>query len=141
MRVAEAAGLELSDINLDDNVIDLVEHPDWSLKAKYSKRLFPIHLKLIGLLQQLKGQGQRPFTRFYKPELSRWVVGTNWKASIGANPHLLRHNAVTSMSNAGFDDCIIGRALGHYTGSTMTSQFGSVGFERVGEAIEAIEWE
>lgn len=139
MRVAEAAGLELSDINLDDNVIDLVEHPDRSLKAKFSKRLIPIHLKLIGLLQQLKEQGQRPFTRFYKPELSRWVVGTNWKPFIGANPHLLRYNAATSMRNAGFDDYIIGRALGHYTDSTMTSQYGSVDFARVREAIEAIK--
>ena len=138
MRVAEAAGLQLSDINLADNVIDLVEHSDRPLKTKTSARWIPIHPKLIGLLQRLKAQNTRPFIQFYKPEISRWVVGTNWKASIGANPHLLRHHAATSMRNAGFDDYIIGRALGHSTGSTMTSQYKAVDFERVRKAIESI---
>ena len=43
MRAAEAAGLELENINLDDQVIHLVYLKDRPLKTKYLVRDIPIH--------------------------------------------------------------------------------------------------
>ena len=56
----------------------------------------------------------------------------------GSNAHSLRHHAATSMKDVGFSDFIIGSALGHFKGSTMTSTYGSVDLEKVRAAIEAI---
>ena len=139
MRLGEAAGLELDDIDLDEMVIRLIDHVDRPLKTRSSKRLVPIHPKLVDLLKGLKDKGVRPFLRFYVPHRNRFEVGTNWRARIGSNAHSLRHHAATSMRDAGFDTFVIGSALGHSKGSTMTSQYGSVDFERVREAIEAIK--
>lgn len=138
MRLGEAAGLQLDDIDLDEKVIRLVDHPDRPLKTRSSKRLVPIHPQLVEHLKELKSRGVRPFLKFYVPHRNRFEVGTNWKARIGSNPHSLRHHAATSMRDAGFDTFVIGTVLGHSTGSTMTSQYGSVDFQRVREAVEAI---
>ncbi|MDB4616953.1 tyrosine-type recombinase/integrase, partial [Synechococcus sp. AH-551-E11] len=139
MRIAEAAGIELNDINLDNMIIDLVDHPDRPLKTKFSKRQVPIHPKLVPLLKRLKEKGDRPFLCFYKPQHSRWTCGNNWKRITGSNAHSLRHHAATSMRDAGFSDYIIGSALGHSKGTTMTSSYGSVDLEKVRAAIESIK--
>ena len=139
MRLGEAAGLELDDIDLDQMVIRLVDHEDRPLKTSSSKRLVPIHTKLVTHLKELKDKGVRPFLRFYVPHRHRFEVGTNWKLRIGSNAHSLRHHAATSMRDAGFDTFVIGKVLGHSTGTTMTSQYGSVDFQRVRQAIEAIK--
>ena len=138
MRLGEAAGLQLDDIDLDEKVIRLVDHPDRPLKTRSSKRLVPIHPQLVEHLKELKSRGVRPFLKFYVPHRNRFEVGTNWKARIGSNPHSLRHHAATCMRDAGFDTFVIGSALGHSKGSTITSQYGSVDFERVREAIQSI---
>lgn len=137
MRLGEAAGLELNDIDLDQMVINLVDHPDRPLKTRSSKRLVPIHPRLVDLLKELKDRGARPFLRHYVPHRNRFEVGTNWKARIGSNAHSLRHHAATSMRDAGFDTFVIGKALGH-SPTGMTSQYGSVDIERVREAINSI---
>ena len=139
MRLGEAAGLQLDDIDLDQMVINLVDHPDRPLKTRSSKRLVPIHTNLVDLLKGLKDKGSRPFLNFYVPHRSRFEVGTNWRTRIGSNAHSLRHHAATMMRDAGFDTFVIGKALGHSTGSTMTSQYGSVDFEKIRQAIEAIK--
>ncbi|MDA7491193.1 site-specific integrase [Synechococcus sp. AH-707-M23] len=138
MRLGEAAGLQLDDIDLDQMVIRLIDHPDRPLKTSSSKRLVPIHTKLVDHLKKLKDRGLRPFLKHYAPDRSRWEVGTNWKLRIGSNAHSLRHHAATCMRDASFDTFVIGTVLGHSTGSTMTSQYGSVDFDRVRAAIESI---
>ncbi|MEJ6658055.1 MAG: tyrosine-type recombinase/integrase [Synechococcus sp. ChSW.bin.154] len=138
MRVAKAAGIELNGINLDTMIIDLVDHSDSPLKTKVYRRQVPIHPKLVSLLKRLKAAGVRPFLCFYKPQHSRWTCGNNWRRIAGSNAHSLRHHAATSMKDVGFSDFIIGSALGHFKGSTMTSTYGSVDLEKVRAAIEAI---
>ena len=138
MRISEAAGIELDDIDLDAMIVNLVDHPDRPLKTAFSKRQVPIHPKIVPLLKRLKAKGERPFLMFYKPRHSRWTAGNNWKKMTGSNPHSLRHHAATCMRDARFDSYIIGTALGHSPGSTMTSKYGSVDMELVRQAIESI---
>lgn len=138
MRVAEGAGIELDDIDLDAMVINLVDHDDRPLKTKFSKRQIPIHSELVPLLKRLKTAGVRPFLMFFKPQHSRWTAGNNLRRITGSNAHSLRHHAATCMRDAGFSDYIIGSALGHSKGSTMTSSYGSVDMEKVRQAIESI---
>ena len=137
MRAAEAAGLELENINLDEQYIRLVYLPDRPLKTKYSVRDVPIHPNILPLCQRLVDAKVRPFTMFYKPSRDRWEVGSNWRKSINCNPHLLRHHATTCMRNAGFQEFVIGRALGHEVPG-MTAQYGSVSQDKIREAIQSI---
>ena len=136
MRFAEAAGLQLSDIDLDEMVINLVHHPDRLLKTEFSVRTLPIHPQLVDILKRLVKTGIRPFYMYYKPERERWEAG-RWSKEIGTNPHALRHHATTCMRDSKFDTFVIGRALGH-SPTGMTSQYGSVDIERVREAIKSI---
>ncbi len=56
----------------------------------------------------------------------------------GSKPHSLRHHAATCMRDAKFDGYIIGTALGHSPGSTITSQYGRVNMDLVRQSIESI---
>ena len=138
MRMGEAAGLQLDNINLDDQLIHLIYLPDRPLKTKYSIRDVPIHPNLLDLCKRLVNSGERPFPMFYKPNRNRWECGNSWRQKIQCNPHLLRHHATTCMRNAGFQEFIIGRALGHEV-KGMTAQYGSVDPELIKKAIYSIE--
>ena len=138
MRTAEAAGLELENINLDDQVIHLVYLKDRPLKTKYSVRDVPIHPNNFELCKKLVDKGTRPFPMYWKPNRQRWEAGNNWRRRIDCNPHLLRHHVTTCMRNAGFQEYVIGRALGHEVPG-MTAQYGSVSPEKIREAVLSIE--
>ena len=61
MRVAEAAGIHLTDIDLDKQLIHVRPHPDRPPKNKYSKRELPIHPRLVELLEKPVNTGVKPF--------------------------------------------------------------------------------
>ena len=76
---AEAAGLELENINLDDHVIHLVYLKDRPLKTKYSVRDIPIHPNNFELCKTLVDKGTRPFPMYWKPNRRRWEASNNWR--------------------------------------------------------------
>jgi integrase len=137
MRVAEAAGIHLTDIDLNKQLIYVRPHPDRPLKNKYSERELPIHLKLLPVLEKLVTAGVRPFLMYYKPQRNRWEAGNNWRKVVNANPHLLRHHASTCMRNAGFQEYVIGKTLGHEV-KGMTAQYGTVSPEKIKAAVYSI---
>ena len=137
MRMAEAAGLELDNIDLDKRLIHLIYLPDRPLKTRFSVRDIPISPKLLPTMKRLVAEGKRPFLNYYNPQRARWEGGANWKERINCNPHLLRHHATTCMRDAGFQEFVIGRALGHEVPG-MTAQYGSVSSEKIKQAIFSI---
>ena len=137
MRVAEAAGIHLTDIDLNKQLIYVRPHPDRPLKNKYSERELPIHLKLLPVLERLVTAGVRPFLMYYKPQRNRWEAGNNWRKVVNANPHLLRHHASTCMRNAGFQEYVIGKTLGHEV-KGITAQYGTVSPEKIKAAVYSI---
>jgi integrase len=135
-RIAEIAGLRGEDILVDRIVIQ--PHEDRPLKTKASERHIPIHTLLepvVGAYRgaegliwpKLKGDGIRWGHNLSKP--CRTVTGTN--------PHGLRHRAATKLREANFNEATIGRLLGH-TPNTVTGGYGSVPWERLVEAVEAL---
>jgi site-specific recombinase XerC len=97
-RLAECAGLELSEMNLDSGTIRIVPKPDRPLKTRESSREVPIHTRLRPTIEKLTVAGdQRPWRTLYNPRTSRWGEGIVWGPLIGCNPHRLRHHAVLCM--------------------------------------------
>jgi len=94
-RLAEAAGLELADISLEEGIIQIAPKPDRPLKTRESLRRVPIHSKLRPVLEQLSRGKSRPWQSLYNPQTKRWGGGLIWGPLIGCNPHKLRHHAVS----------------------------------------------
>ncbi len=137
-RLAEAAGLELSDIDLDQGVIHIAPKPDRPLKTRESLRQVPIHSKLRLTLEQLIQEGiPRPWKSLYSPKTTRWGGGLIWGPLIGCSPHKLRHHAVSCMRSSGFAETVIGRVVGHRVPGT-TASYGTVSMELIRSAIESI---
>lgn len=137
-RLAEAAGLELSDIDLDLGVVHIVPKPDRPLKTRESLRQVPIHPNLRPILEQLVKEGDpRPWKNLYSPKTTRWGGGLVWGSLIGCHPHKLRHHAVFCMRSGGFAETVIGRVVGHRAPGT-TASYGTVSMELLRAAVETI---
>lgn len=138
-RLAEAAGLELQDIDLKQGIITIEPKPDRPLKTRESHRQIPIHSKLRPVLEDLIRQGDlRPWKSLYNPKTLRWGGGVVWGKLIGCNPHKLRHHAVSCMRSGGFAETVIGRVVGHRVPGT-TASYGTVSTELMRAAVETIK--
>lgn len=136
-RLAEGAGLELSDIDLEQGFIQIVGKPDRPLKTRESHRKVPIHSKLRPTLEALLRGDSRPWASLYNPTTKRWGGGLVWGPLIGCNPHKLRHHAVSCMRSSGIAESVIGRVVGHRVHGT-TASYGTVSFELMRVAVETI---
>lgn len=138
-RLAEAAGLELSDIDLEQGIIHIAPKSDRPLKTRESLREVPIHSKLRPTLESLIQAGDsRPWKSLYSPKTTRWGGGLVWHRLIGCHPHQLRHHAASCMRSASFAETVIGRVLGHRVPGT-TASYGTVSMELLRSAVELID--
>ena len=137
-RLAEISGLRYEDI-LDDRIL-IRAHTHRPLKTAASSRDIPIHPKLVSVLKE--------FTRVKKEGLvyphllindNRWAVNLSkpCKAITGLNPHGHRHLVATRLREAGFNEAVIGKLLGH-TPNTITGNYGNVPWSKLVEAVQAI---
>ncbi|MEA5416708.1 tyrosine-type recombinase/integrase [Synechococcus sp. BA-132 BA5] len=138
-RLAEGAGLELSDIDLDSGVIRISPKADRSIKTPDSPREVPIHTKLRPTLEKLIAAEDRwPWRELYSPKTTRWAENHGWgKLLGGVTPHKLRHHAVSCMRSNGFAETVIGRVVGHKVPGT-TASYGTVSDELLRAAVESI---
>lgn len=135
-RLAEIAGINAEDIKEDRLIIRATA--DRSLKSQSSNREIPLHSKLQPIIAPY-----RQCVGLVWPQLSdkggRW--GTNLSApckqSTGVTPHALRHRAATRLREAGFNEAVIGKLLGH-TPNNVTGTYGSIPWSRMVEAIESL---
>ena len=135
-RVGEIAGLRGEDIHKDRIVI--TPHPERSLKTKASDRVIPLHPSLAPVLEPHRGVSGLIWPAL-KGDGMRWGhnLGKPCKAVTGVNPHGLRHRAATRLREAGFNEAVIGKLLGH-TPQTVTGGYGSIPWEKLVEAVESL---
>jgi integrase len=130
-RLAEIAGLRYEDI-LDDRIL-IRAHTHRPLKTAASSRDIPIHPELKAILGSMKGTG------LVYPQLlndNRWAVNLSkpCKAITGLNPHGHRHLVATRLREAGFNEAVVGKLLGH-TPVTITGSYGTVPWSKLLEAV------
>jgi integrase len=135
-RLSEVCGLRYEDIKPDR--ITIISHPDRSLKTAASERDIPIHREIKSIISGLNGHT----SVLIWPSLSnegRWGVNLSkpCKSITGLNPHGLRHRAATRLREAGFNEAVIGKLLGH-TPNTITGSYGSIPWSKLVEAVNCL---
>lgn len=160
-RIGEIAQLRVNDIKRLEGVwiFDLVSDDEsadrTALKNRASRRMIPIHERLIGsgflaYIQSVEKAGERRLfpslvpnsrghygaapSRFWRNYLQRIGIKT---ADDGLGSHSFRHTFADELRRNGVMDGVISTLLGHSTG-TMTEQYGSVRQGSLGQRSEAI---
>lgn len=135
-RLAEVCGLRGSDIRPDRILIR--GHELRPLKTPASEREVPLHGDLRALLE-FRGQAGLIWPRQRNEKTGRWGVNLAkpCRRITGVNPHGLRHRAATRLREAGRNEAVIGRLLGH-TPNTVTGGYGSVPWDQLVEAVECL---
>ncbi|WP_172637157.1 tyrosine-type recombinase/integrase [Cyanobium gracile] len=136
-RLGEACGLRGGDIKSDRILIR--SHELRPLKTAASEREVPLHPELSPLLQPLGGKPGVIWPRQRNEATGRWGVNLAkpCRRITGVSPHGLRHRAVTKLREAGFNEAVIGRLLGH-TPNTITGGYGSVPWDKLVEAVAVL---
>ena len=156
-RLEEIAQLHLSDIKEQDDIVYFDINDDGEnkeLKTESSKRIIPIHQNLIdkGLLkhiQKLKDNGHErlfPDLKYtqkhgYGRNLSEWYRNT-YLPSLGFKEkgmdfHSFRHTVATELGEAGVQEALQKRILGHSMANDITAGYDKS--TRLGLMKEALE--
>ena len=161
MRMQEILQLHLEDVYQKDNiwVLDLNEnHEDKTLKTPQSKRLVPIHDKLIemGFLdfvehKRAANNSSRLFDdanlasdNTYSSIFSKWFSRylTNLKIKTDKTSfHSLRHNLKDNFREVGESDELVENFMGRSTGSTGEAYGSGFSIQRQHEAINKIKFD
>lgn len=142
-RLEELCQLHIDDITYHQGIpcirID-DRHGDQKLKNQSSRRVLPIHPKLLelGLLEYVESIGDRNYSRLF-PDLvptrgklghapSKWF--SRYKAKQGISDprktfHSFRHTFIDDLREAGVQDSLIKRMVGHEESSITFSVYGS----------------
>jgi integrase len=158
-RLGEAAQLRKSDIRLEGEiwVLDINgDHPDKRLKTDYSRRLVPVHSRLIELgvleLQPSTSDGflwpaqtrlaknpeDSPVDRLQK-KLATRLKSAGIKHDRKTGAHSFRHTVTARLKSASVPDYQIAEILGHKNDSITTGRYGTVtDLERLRQVIELL---
>lgn len=139
MRVGELLNIREEHLHLDERWIDL-----HGTKTKAARRAVPIHSKIMPLIERRAGGeflcrtedgAQLDYHRFlYK----QWRPGLKTLGFEGLTPHSCRHTAISLMTDAGVDDRLIKKIVGHSSGD-ITGHYTHAYIESLVKAIEAVE--
>ncbi|HBC3989385.1 TPA: site-specific integrase [Vibrio parahaemolyticus] len=139
-RLNEIAQLRVCDVQLGDEPTLSIndDHDDKKLKNSSSKRVLPITIPLLNLLNELKaGKGQNehlfnlPYSKQngYAGKPSKYFSVLLKSLDIkGVSFHSLRHYVVTELFNAGVKEELIGSLMGHSVGKLTTGKIYLSGF-------------
>lgn len=142
MRLGEVCGLHVSDVREVDGiwVFDVNEEGDKRLKTESSKRLVPVHPKLIdlGLLRYVETMKERKSVRLW-PKLARrdsdgyCAALGNWYGRFNRKHvtddqlktfHSLRHTFADTLKQLGVQESLISELMGHANDSITTGRYG-----------------
>ena len=162
-RLNEICQLHLDDIKQEDDktwcFFFTAEHIDQDLKTAYSKRVVPIHSKLVelGLLDFKKSLERRGETRLF-PELKKGRDGYSTAASkwfgrirnklgwTNVSPkkdfHSFRHTVANKLKQSGVNSDLTGGILGHSNGTITYGRYGKeYTHNPLSPVIEMIDWD
>lgn len=142
MRLGEICGLHVSDVRQVDGVwvFDVNEEADKRLKTEASKRLVPVHPKLIdlGLLRYVETMKERKSVRMWPKLVRRDSDGYcaalgNWFGRFNRKHvtedalksfHSLRHTLADTLKQSGVQENLIAELMGHANDSITTGRYG-----------------
>ena len=139
-RLEELCQLHIDDVRQEDNiwVLDINEKGSKKLKTKSSKRLVPIHSKLIELgfidyidsVQELKEQRVFPELKKgrdgYSTQVSKWFSRYKKKLNLDDSKvfHSFRHTFANTLKQNNVEESITSALLGHSTDNITYSRYG-----------------
>lgn len=137
LRVDEICQLYYEDVHQVDGVwvFDVNAEEDKKTKTESSKRIVPVHSKLLemGLLLIVSPTSERVFPQLpkrrdgYSQDFSRWW-GTWARKNITEEPrkvfHSLRHAVANRLKQAGVQETVISEVLGHTQQSLAMGRYG-----------------
>lgn len=137
-RIGELLSVEREHLHLSERWIDLQ-----GTKTKAAKRVVPIHSKILPLIERRLGSkylcekdGQRyTYSHFL---YSYWRPAMERLGFEGMTPHACRHSAISLMTDAGIDDRLIKKIVGHSSGD-ITGHYTHAFIESLVREIDKIE--
>ena len=139
LRAAELLSIERGHVHLAERWIDL-----HGTKTKAARRIVPIHRAIVPLLERRLGGArlmevdgrQMGYSYLLRSVWNPCIV--DWLGFEGMTPHGARHTAASLMTEAGIDERLVRKILGHSTGS-VTERYVHPDREALIEAIDMIE--
>lgn len=137
-RIEELCQLHLDDIRQVDGVwvLDLNDYDEKKLKTLSSRRLVPVHPRLIelGLFEHVESLRRKGADRLF-PELkkqrdgfsqaaSKWFIRYREKHRVGKTFHSFRHTFIDELKQLDVDDKKISALVGHKDESMTTGRYG-----------------
>ena len=115
-RIGELLSIEREHLHLSERWIDLQ-----GTKTKAAKRIVPIHSKILPLIERRLGDRylcEKNGTHYtYSHFLySYWKPALERLGFEGLTPHSCRHTAISLMTDAGMDERLIKKIVGHSSG-------------------------
>jgi integrase len=155
LRIAEAAGLRVEDVDLKERVVRLEDHPMRTLKNASSRRVVPLPDWIVaeGFLDYTRTLPNGPIFPGLKPDfrgnltgnlVKRWSRIVRTEAKVKDKriqpAHSARHWYADKLRGAGIEPEIRDRLMGHATPG-MGSNYGA-GFtmQALREAVDGIRW-
>ncbi|MBE4095113.1 site-specific integrase [Vibrio parahaemolyticus] len=139
-RLNEIAQLRVCDVQLGDEPTLSIndDHDDKKLKNSSSKRVLPVTIPLLNLLNELvagKGKNEHLFTLPYSKQNGYAGKPSKYFSELlksldikEVSFHSLRHYVVTELFNAGVKEELIGSLMGHSVGKLTTGKIYLSGF-------------
>ena len=138
LHVSEAAAIRVEDIDLREGVLHIRPNDLRPLKNPYRTRDLPIADKLRSVLEEILAtlgvERGHVFPAFYNDAQARWAPALGWVKKIKVSPKACRDNTATILRDAGVNEAVLGRILGH-TPKNVTGQYGGVTFEAMAKAL------
>jgi integrase len=140
MRITEAMGLRVCDVDLENMRMNITPHEQRRLKNESSRRVVPIDPRLAPYLEnKLKTTQSELLFPEHLSASGRWTIPSFWQRRLGFGAHLLRHTVTTQLRQAGVNESVIAALLGH-TAPSMTARYGSVPQEALQAAVAYLKW-
>ncbi|EGQ9350818.1 TPA: tyrosine-type recombinase/integrase [Vibrio parahaemolyticus] len=139
-RLNEIAQLRVCDVQLGDEPTLSIndDHDDKKLKNSSSKRVLPVTIPLLNLLNELitrKGKNEHLFNLPYSKQNGYAGKPSKYFSELlksldikDVSFHSLRHYVVTELFNAGVKEELIGSLMGHSVGKLTTGKVYLAGF-------------
>lgn len=137
-RIGELLSVEREHLHLSERWIDLQ-----GTKTKAAKRAVPIHTKILPLIERRLGS-QYLCEKDSKPITYSHFLYSLWRPAMerlgfkGFVPHSTRHTAISLMTDAGIDERLIKKIVGHSSGD-ITGHYTHAYIDSLVREIDKIE--
>lgn len=145
MRIQEALGLKVRDLDLNNRTITVADNEyrglGGGIKNQASRRTIPINTTLMNHIESLGINNNDPEALVFPFGLSKTGNLTTprfFNSKLQITPHQLRHHITTSLREHGVNETVCGALLGHAPSGGITSSYGTVTLQAMRDALEKL---